>query len=56
MANERNRKIQVYQASDGLERVIHTSSDTSLQWAAPHLTLMHYFLYIQLSNPGATQA
>ena len=27
------------------------SSETSLQWAAPHLTLIHSFLYIRLSEP-----
>ena len=29
------------------------SSETSLQWAAPYLTLAHNFLYIRLSEPGA---
>ena len=28
------------------------SSETSLQWPAPHLALMHNLLYIRLSEPG----
>ena len=32
--------------------IIIYSSKTSVQWAAPHLTLMQNVLYIRLSEPG----
>ena len=32
------------------------ASETSLQWTAPHLTVMYSFPYIRLSEPGAAQA
>ena len=38
-----------------VQSILH-SSETSLQWAAPHLALVQNSLYIRLSEPGAAQA
>ena len=44
-----------YQFTKEIYSILY-SSKTSLQWAAPHLTLMYNLLYIWLSELGASRA